>query len=300
MASYNRISRELLYARAEDAIALLESCEICPRHCRVNRLAGERGFCGGGRLAKVYSYSPHFGEETPLVGQHGSGTIFLSGCNLGCVFCQNYEISHMHQGQEVSAKTLAKMMMHLQDLGCHNINFVTPSHFVPQILEALVKAVEMGLVVPLVYNSGGYDRAETIRLLDGVFDIYMPDAKYGSDEMALKYSNAPRYTHYMKISIKEMHRQVGDLVIDDDGIAISGLLVRHLVLPNGIAATKEIVRFLAEEISGNTYLNVMAQYRPEYNACSSPPLDRCITHREYRDAVRLAADAGLTRGLAIY
>jgi putative pyruvate formate lyase activating enzyme len=300
MASYNRISRELLDARAREAIALLESCEICPRHCRVNRLAGKRGFCGGGRQAKVYSCSPHFGEEPPLVGRHGSGTIFLSGCNLGCLFCQNYEISHMRQGQEVPAKTLAKMMMRLQDIGCHNINFVTPSHFVPQILEALVMAVETGLTVPIVYNSGGYDRAETIRLLDGIFDIYMPDAKYGSDDMALKYSGAPRYTHYMKTSIKEMHRQVGDLVIDDDGMATRGLLVRHLVLPDGIAATKEVVRFIADEISRNTYLNVMAQYRPEYNACSAPPMDRCITRREYGDAVRLAVDAGLIRGLAIY
>lgn len=266
----------------------------------MNRLAGEQGFCQGGRLAKVYSYAPHFGEEQPLVGMHGSGTIFLSGCNLGCVFCQNYEISQMRQGREVSAETLAKMMMRLQDLGCHNINFVTPSHFVPQILEALVKARDLGLTVPLVYNSGGYDCIETIKLLEGIFDIYMPDAKYGSDEMALKYSNAPRYTHYMKTSIKEMHHQVGDLAIDDDGIATKGLLVRHLVLPDDIAGTAEVVRFLAEDISRSTYLNVMAQYRPEYNACRFPELDRHITEKEYRDAVRLAANACLMRGLTIY
>lgn len=253
-----------------------------------------------GRYARIYSYAPHFGEEAPLVGDHGSGTIFFSGCNMACVFCQNYEISQMAQGEEVNAEVLARMMMHLQDLGCHNINFVTPSHFVPQILEALICARGSGLTVPLVYNSGGYDRIETIRLLDGIFDIYMPDAKYGSDEKALKYSNAPRYTHYMKTSIKEMHRQVGDLAIGGDGIATKGLLVRHLVLPDDIAGTAEVVRFLSEEISRDTYLNVMAQYRSEYNACSFPELDRHITLKEYNDAVRMAADADLVRGLAIY
>lgn len=253
-----------------------------------------------GRHARVYSYAPHFGEEAPLVGSHGSGTIFFSGCNLACVFCQNYEISHMAEGQEVEAVGLARKMVHLQDLGCHNINFVTPSHFVPQILEALVKARDLGLTIPLVYNSGGYDRAETIRLLDGIFDIYMPDAKYGSDEKALLYSNAPHYTHYMKTSIKEMHHQVGDLTIDEDGVAAKGLLVRHLVLPDDIAGTAEVVRFLAEEISRGTYLNVMAQYRPEYNACSFPELDRRITLKEYKDAVMIAVNAGLMRGLTIY
>lgn len=300
MASYNLMPAEALEARAKEAVSRLESCEICPRHCKVNRLKDEKGFCRMGRNALIYSYSPHFGEEPPLVGKHGSGTIFFSGCNLGCVFCQNYEISQMHQGQEIPAKALARTMLRLQDLGCHNINFVTPPHFVPQILEALVPAREMGLNIPLVYNSGGYDRVETIQLLNGIFDIYMPDAKYGSDEMASRYSNAPRYTHYMKTSVQEMHSQVGDLVIDDDGIAVRGLLVRHLVLPDDIAGTAEIVRFLLEKISKNTYLNIMAQYRPEYNACSYPELDRQITPKEYRDAIRIAADAGLTRGLTIY
>ncbi len=236
----------------------------------------------------------------PLVGRHGSGTIFFSGCNLSCVFCQNYDISQIDSGLDVSAAGLAKMMVRLQDLGCHNINFVTPSHVVPQILEALVLARDDGLSVPLVYNSGGYDRAETIRLLNGIFDIYMPDAKYGRDEIAQKYSKAPNYTHYMKTALKEMHNQVGDLQIDEEGIAARGLLVRHLVLPDGLADTAEIVRFLSVEISKSTYLNVMAQYRPEYGACNYTELDRRITMTEYRDAVRLAADAGLTRGLAIY
>jgi putative pyruvate formate lyase activating enzyme len=300
MASYNQLSQETLQERAKEAIARLESCEICPRHCKVNRLKEEKGFCRIGRNARVYSYSPHFGEEPPLVGQHGSGTIFSSGCNLSCVFCQNYDISQIDSGLDVPAENLARMMVRLQDIGCHNINFVTPSHVVPQILEALVLARDEGLSIPLVYNSGGYDRAETIQLLEGIFDIYMPDAKYGRDETALKYSKAPKYTHYMKTAIKEMHRQVGDLSIDEDGIAVRGLLVRHLVLPDGLADTAEVVRFLSVEVSKNTYLNIMSQYRPEYNACSYPELDRRITMREFRDAVRLAAEAGLTRSLAIY
>lgn len=300
MASYNRLSTEALMERANDAIARLESCEICPRHCKVNRLKDEKGFCRIGRNARVYSYTPHFGEEPPLVGSRGSGTIFFSGCNLACVFCQNYDISQMDSGQDVSASGLARMMIRLQNLGCHNINFVTPSHVVPQILEALALAADEGLKVPLVYNSGGYDRAETIGLLDGIFDIYMPDAKYGSDEKATKYSQAPRYTHYMKTAIREMHRQVGDLLLDAEGIAIKGLLVRHLVLPNGLADSSEIVRFLSEKISRNTYLNVMAQYRPEYGACNYTEIDRRITVKEYTDVIRLAAAAGMTRGLEFY
>ena len=291
---------EALKVRARQAIARLELCQICPRHCRVNRLKGERGFCRVGRLSRVASYTPHFGEEAPLVGRGGSGTIFFAGCNLSCVFCQNYDISQMDQGQDVPAEVLARMMLRLQDSGCHNINFVTPTHVVPQILEALVLAGEEGLNVPLVYNSGGYDSAETLRLLDGIFDIYMPDMKYGSDELAIKYSHAPKYTEYAKSAIREMHRQVGDLVMDEDGIAVRGLLVRHLVLPEGSAGTAEVARFLSQEISKNTYLNIMAQYRPEYNACSHPELDRSITLQEYSEAVRLAAAAGLSRGLAIF
>jgi putative pyruvate formate lyase activating enzyme len=290
----------VLEDRAREAISRLESCQICPRHCRVNRLKDEKGFCRCERHARIYSYAPHFGEEPPLVGVHGSGTIFFSGCNLACVFCQNYEISQLDQGTEVRAIGLAMMMKRLQDLGCHNMNFVTPSHFVPQILETLILARKMGLTVPLVYNSGGYDSVETLRLLDGIFDIYMPDMKYGSDEMALEYSNAPEYTRYAKAAILEMHRQVGDLEIDDEGVAVRGLLVRHLVLPAGAAGTAEVVRFLSQEVSGNTYLNVMAQYRPEYKACGYSELDRSITVREYRETVRMAADAGLTRGLDIY
>jgi putative pyruvate formate lyase activating enzyme len=300
LPSYNLMPDSVLKERASNAISLLESCEICPRRCKVNRLKGEVGFCRGGRFAKVYSFSPHFGEEPPLVGFGGSGTIFFSGCNMGCVFCQNYDISQEDQGQKISAKALANMMIKLQDLGCHNINFVTPTHFVPQILEALIIAKENGLTVPLVYNSGGYDLVETLQLLDGIFDIYMPDIKYGSDEMSLKYSRAPEYTRYAKSAIKEMHRQVGDLLINKNGIATRGLMVRHLVLPNDVAGTAEVVRFLSEEISRNTYLNIMAQYRPIYTAFIHPELNRSITAKEYSNAIRLAADAGLTRALDIY
>ena len=285
--------------RARTAVAHLESCDICPRRCGANRLADERGFCRTGRRARLASFAPHFGEEAPLVGRAGSGTIFFCGCNLSCVFCQNYDISQEDVGREVSAQALARMMLALQNSGCHNINFVSPTHVVPQILEALVLAREEGLNVPLVYNSGGYDSVQTLQLLKGIFDIYMPDAKYGSDEPALKYSKAPGYTGIMNAAIREMHRQVGDLAMDGDGVAVRGLLVRHLVLPAGAAGTAEVVRFLSEEISLNTYLNVMAQFRPEYNACRFPELNRPITWREYTDALRLAAQAGLVRGLAM-
>jgi len=299
LASYNQMPPEELRERAEAALASLESCDICPRACGVNRLAGELGYCRSGRLARVSSFTPHFGEEAPLVGTHGSGTIFMTGCNLRCVFCQNYDISHLGEGREVSPEKLAEMMICLQEGGCHNINFVTPTHFVPQILEALCEAAAMGLLVPLVYNSGGYDSVETLRLLDGIFDIYMPDAKYGTDSTAKKYSDAPDYTRIMKAAIREMHRQVGPLEVDDDGVAIQGLLVRHLVLPENLAGTAEVVRFLAEEVSPETYLNVMAQYHPCYKAYSYPELSRPITLREYAEAVGLARAAGLDRGIGI-
>ena len=299
MASYNQMPLETLQERAEAALDRLESCEICPRGCGVNRLEGELGYCRSGRFARVSSFTPHFGEEAPLVGTRGSGTIFMTGCNLDCVFCQNYDISHLGEGREVSATKLAEMMICLQEGGCHNINFVTPTHFVPQILEALVEAAAMGLSVPLVYNSGGYDSVSTLQVLDGIFDIYMPDAKYGSDAAAKKYSDAADYTRVMKAAIREMHRQVGPLEVDDDGVAVRGLLVRHLVLPEGLAGTAEVVRFLAEEVSAETYLNVMAQYHPCYRAHQFPELSRPITLREYAEAVTIAKSAGLDRGLRI-
>jgi len=299
LASYNHMPSEILRERAEIALSHLESCDLCPRACGADRLTGELGYCRSGWLARVSSFTPHFGEEPPLVGAHGSGTIFMTGCNLACVYCQNYEISQLGEGREVLPTKLAEMMICLQEAGCHNINFVTPTHVIPQILEALVEAREMGLSVPLVYNSGGYDSVETLRLLDGIFDIFMPDAKYGTEAAAKKYSDAPDYTMVMKAAILEMHRQVGPLEIDDDGVAVRGLLVRHLVLPEGLAGTSEVVRFLAEEVSPETYLNVMAQYRPCYKARSYPELSRPITLREYAEAVGLARAAGLDRGIGI-
>ena len=299
MASYNQMPLETLQERAEAALARLESCEICPRGCGVNRLEGELGYCRSGRFARVSSFTPHFGEEAPLVGTRGSGTIFMTGCNLDCVFCQNYDISHLGEGRVVSPAKLAEMMISLAEGGCHNINFVTPTHFVPQILEALCEAAAMSLSVPLVYNSGGYDSVSTLQVLDGIFDIYMPDAKYGSDAAAKKYSDAADYTRVMKAAIREMHRQVGALEVGDDGVAVRGLLVRHLVLPEGLAGTAEVVRFLAEEVSAETYLNVMAQYHPCYRAHQFPELSRPITLREYAEAVTIAKSAGLDRGLRI-
>ncbi len=284
-----------LRRRLEEALGLLESCVICPRLCRVNRLAGERGTCRAGRIAEVSSYSPHFGEESPLVGLHGSGTIFLTHCNLRCSFCQNYSISHGVEGSEVSAEKLARMMLELQSLGCHNINFVTPTHYVPQILEALPAAVEKGLRIPLVYNSSGYDSVASLRCLDGIFDIYMPDIKFAGSGPADEYCQAADYPEAVRQAVKEMHRQVGDLTLDERGIARRGLLVRHLVLPEGLAGTAEVVRFLAEEISPNTYLNIMDQYHPCGDIAPRSPLGRRISGDEYEEALELAKKAGLTR-----
>jgi len=285
-----------LRGRVAEAYRRLERCTVCARECGVNRRESAKGAaCRTGERAVVSSYAPHFGEESPLVGRDGSGTIFFSWCNLRCQYCQNYEISQLGHGQEVEPENLAAMMLRLQVMGCHNINLVSPSHVVPQILAGLLIAVEAGLRLPLVYNTGGYDNLETLKMLDGVVDIYMPDMKYADEAMAQRYSKVKNYPAVNQAAVKEMHRQVGDLVMDEHGVALRGLLVRHLILPEGLAGTREIVRFLAEEISPNTYLNVMDQYRPCYKADDLPPLDRRITREEYNEAVQMALDAGLTR-----
>ncbi|MBF0477728.1 MAG: radical SAM protein, partial [Deltaproteobacteria bacterium] len=245
--------------------------------------------------AKVSSYQPHFGEEDPLVGESGSGTIFFTHCNLLCRFCQNFEISHGGEGQAVTNEILASMMLELQQMGCHNINFVTPSHVVPQILSALIQAVEKGLCVPLVYNTGGYDKVETLKLLDGIVDIYMPDLKFVSPVPAAKFMNAPDYPDIVKAAIKEMHRQVGDLYMDDRGIAMRGLLVRHLVMPADLAGTREAMRFLAQDVSTHTYVNIMDQYRPCGLAGQFDELARRPTMEEYDQARLAAGDEGMTR-----
>lgn len=281
--------------RIEVAKALLESCRVCPHACGVNRLAGETGKCRTGAKAMVSSYGPHFGEEAPLVGKYGSGTIFFTNCNLRCLFCQNYSISQLGEGVEATKEEIARMMLSLQRKGCHNINLVSPTHVVPQILEALELAAKSGLCLPLVYNSGGYDSVETLALLDGIVDIYMPDMKYSDNKTAEELSGIKDYPSINRAAIKEMHRQVGDLQIDDEGIARRGLLVRHLVLPHGLAGTPEIVNFLATQISTNTYLNVMAQYHPCYKAFQVPSLSRPLTSEEFMEAVNMAYRAGLSR-----
>jgi len=248
----------------------------------------------------VSSYGPHFGEEAPLVGRYGSGTIFFTNCNLRCLFCQNYPISQLSEGKEVSKEELAYMMLSLQAKECHNINLVSPTHVVPQILEALELAVESDLHLPLVYNSGGYDSAETLRILDGIVDIYMPDMKYDDEETARELSGIENYPEINKAAIKEMHRQTGDLEINEEGVAQRGLLVRHLVLPHGLAGTKGIVNFLSKEISRNTYVNIMDQYHPCYKAFQILSLGRRISSAEFRGALSLAKEAGLSRLDKIY
>lgn len=279
----------------ETARDILADCTVCPRECRVNRTENELGFCETGARAIVSSANPHFGEESPLVGTGGSGTIFFTSCNLKCAFCQNYEISHMMEGREVSADTLAKLMLELQRMGCHNINLVTPSHVVPQILEAVESAAEKGLKVPLVYNSGGYDSVETLRLLDGVVDIYMPDLKFMDPQMCESLMDARNYPEIVKNAIREMFRQVGDLEINEHGIAVRGLLVRHLVMPQDMASTRKAMRFLATEISTDTYVNIMNQFRPCGKAHNHPGLDRAVTREEYVHALEAAKEEGITR-----
>jgi putative pyruvate formate lyase activating enzyme len=283
-----------LKRRAAEAYARLEACDICARECGVNRRESAEGAsCRTGERAVVSSAGPHFGEEDPLVGSGGSGTIFFSWCNLRCQFCQNAEISQLGHGREVEPEDLARMMLSLQSQGCHNINFVSPSHVVPQILAGLLIAAEAGLRLPLVYNTGGYDSLRTLALLDGVVDIYMPDMKYADADAARRYSKIANYPAVNQAAVREMHRQVGDLATDERGVAQRGLLVRHLVLPEGLAGTAEVVRFLRDEISPNTYINVMAQYRPCHRAHELPPLNRRPTNEEYAEAVRLAQGAGL-------
>lgn len=293
--AYKRLSTQELWEKVRNAEAILKKCTLCPRNCGVDRTSGEKGVCKTGDKPFVSSWGPHFGEERPLVGRFGSGTIFFSYCNLKCIYCQNWTISHLGEGKEVSHERLAEIMLEVQEMGCHNINLVTPTHQMPMILHSLAIASEKELNIPIVYNCGGYESLEAIKMLDDVIDIYMPDFKYSDPEMAMKYSKAKAYPAVAKAVIKEMHRQVGDLIIDEKGIALRGLLVRHLVLPEGIAGTGEFVRFIAEEISKNTYINIMDQYYPCYKAFDYPPLDRRITTSEYSEAINMALKAGLRR-----
>lgn len=295
-ASYIKlIEQGKLEEKIRSARSKLQACTLCPRECRVDRLKGQTGVCKTGKYAWVSSYSPHYGEEAPLVGTNGSGTIFFTHCNLLCIFCQNFDISHEGLGQEVNAEQLAAIMVDLQRMGCHNINFVTPSHVVSQILEALAIAADNGLRVPLVYNSGGYDRIETLQMLEGIFDIYMPDFKFWDPRVAKETCNAPDYPEVARNALREMHRQVGDLVIDGNGIARRGLLVRHLVLPAGLAGTREIMRFIAHDISTDTYVNIMSQYRPCGRAAEVRELAAYPTENDFKKARLAAMEEGIRR-----
>jgi putative pyruvate formate lyase activating enzyme len=285
-----------LHRRAEEAYEHLRDCDLCARYCHVNRYETTKGaVCRTGVRAVVHSFGAHHGEEDPLRGTRGSGTIFFSWCSLRCLFCQNWEISQRGEGREVEPEELAGMMLALQAQGCHNINLVTPSHVVAQIIAAVEIAARRGLRLPLVYNSGGYDSPEALALLDGIVDIYMPDMKYGDSAIARRYSKVRDYVEVNFAAVKEMQRQVGELQLDGEGIAQRGLLVRHLVLPGHLAGTEQVLAFLAREISRESYINIMDQYHPCYRAADNPPLDRELTAAEYEEALRLAEKYGLKR-----
>lgn len=284
-----------LAERAERLTARLSQCDICPRLCRVNRQAGELGVCRGGANAAVSSFGPHFGEEVPLVGIHGSGTVFFSGCNLRCVFCQNYEISHLGEGSEASAERLAGIFLSIQRMGCHNLNLVTPTHVTPQILTALSLAVPRGLSIPVVYNCGGYDSVEVLRELEGVVDVYMPDVKFLDAEASERYCDARDYPEVVRAAVREMDRQVGPLILDRRGNARRGLLVRHLVMPGDASTTRQVIDFLADEIGKETYLNLMNQYRPCGRALEYPEIGRRTSHAEWEEARDYAREKGMSR-----
>lgn len=284
-----------LKVRIEKLYKILESCVLCARKCRVNRIEGEIGFCHSGSQLMVSSFAPHFGEEPELVGKGGSGTVFLTNCNLGCLYCQNYDISHLGEGDEMSPKDLAHKLLYLQNIGCHNINFVTPTHFIPQIVDVVYQACQDGLNLPLVFNCGGYENVEIIKMLDGIFDIYMPDIKYSDYLAAEKFSQAGNYFEVVKEVVREMHGQVGDLEVVEV-IAQKGLLVRHLILPNNMAGSEKVFEFVANEISKDTYVNIMDQYRPLYRADEFHEINRQPTMAEFNNAIMLAKRFGLYRG----
>lgn len=285
-----------LSKRVEELYSLYEECHLCPRDCRVNRRKGEKGNCEATSTVKVSSAFPHFGEEKPLVGEKGSGTIFFSNCGLRCVYCQNYSVSIEGEGVEISDERLAESMLKLKKMGVHNINLVTPTHYLPSILNALQKAIPKGLDLPLVYNTGGYERVEILKLLNNVVDIYLPDLKYMDPQCAARYSDeAYNYPYYAQLAVQEMNRQVGPLQVNRRGVALKGLALRHLILPNGVSGTKEFLRFVSKKLPQNTYLNLMSQYRPEYKAREYPQIDHRLKRREYARALGWAKEFGLTR-----
>lgn len=284
-----------LKKRGEELWNIMKNCKLCPRECGTNRLDGEKGFCQASAQLEISAYHPHFGEERPLVGKNGSGTIFLTNCGLRCVFCINWEISQGGMGSARQIEDMAEMMLHLQKIGCHNINVVTPTHYSPHIVLAIDNAVGRGLRLPIVYNTCGWERLEILKKLDGIVDIYLPDFKYGNSDMAVKYSSGSNtYTEQTQAALLEMHRQVGIAKPSKDGLMYRGLMIRHLVMPNGISGTKKVIEWISENLPKDTYLNIMSQYRPIYKAFDYPEISRRITRTEYNEAVRWAREAGLS------
>lgn len=274
---------------------LLESCQICPRRCKVNRLKGQRGFCRAGRDVVIYNSHLHMGEEPPLSGNKGSGTIFFSNCNSRCVYCQNYKFSQSETGKKMDENQTAGLMLELQKKGAHNINLVTPTHYIPQIIDAVIIAKGNGLNIPIIYNTNGYELTETLDMLKDIVDIFLPDMRYSNDNYAVKYSNMPGYVHYNRTAVKKMYELAGDLQVKND-IAVKGLIIRHLVLPNDIAGTAETMKFIRNEISVNMHISLMCQYFPVYKANEYPEINRQITLKEYDYAVEILAELGLANG----
>ncbi len=291
---YLQLSDKEFENRIEKLYSILNACTLCGHKCKVDRKY-ERGVCSAGISAKISSVFPHFGEERPLVGTHGSGTIFLSNCNCKCVYCQNFDISHLGKGEELSEEEIAGKMIYLQEIGCHNINWVSPTHFAPQLVRSLFIAREKGLKIPIVYNTGGYDSPDLIRMLSGIIDIYMPDIKYSNNKNAFEYSGVKNYWNIVRNSVKEMHIQVGDLITDDFGLAKRGLIIRHLVLPNNLAGSDEVLKFVADEVSKDSYVNIMKQYTPYFKAQNYKELTRGITEEEYSRVLNKAKELGLRR-----
>ena len=291
--SYLKLGADEITKRVTQAKQILKQCVLCPRQCHVNRSTDELSFCESGSEVIISSAGPHQGEEPPISGSKGSGTIFFTNCNLKCVFCQNYQISQQGQGHPITTGELANTMLSLQQQGCHNINLVSPTHFVPQILETLALAIPKGLNLPIVYNTNGYDSLETLKLLDGIVDIYLPDIKYADDQYANEYSGAGNYVKHNRLALKEMYRQIGNLAINNSGIAQKGLLIRHLILPNRLAGTFDCLDFIAKEISKDAFISLMSQYHPSHKAHQHPLINRHLTPAEYKEVVEYAEKLGL-------
>ncbi len=295
----NRMTVDQLTSRAAELKELMQECSLCPHECRARRLEGKYGVCRTTAETVISSAGPHYGEEPPLTGSRGSGTIFFTSCNLKCTFCQNYDISQMRLGRRVSAQELSEIMLRLQVTGCHNINLVTPTHMVPQFAEALVHAVKGGLSIPIVYNCGGYESVRVLKLLEDIVDIYMPDIKYSANDVARRLSGAPGYWDIVRPAVREMFRQVGDLVLDSKRIALRGLLIRHLVLPNGLAGSRAVLDFISQEVSSSSYVNIMDQFRPAYRSLRYNELNRTIKEREFEEVLEYASSVGLHRGFSV-